>query len=312
MPRSVLRLFPAVSLALALAVACTGPEPIPEPETEPARVVVFAPSGAEILAELGLSQQIVGVGDFVDWPPEMRSLPQVGSFLSPNVEAVLALEADLVITTRGETPVPQLDRLEQLGVGRMELPTDTYEGLLESILRVGERLGRAERAKALAGKMRSQMEDIAERVEGVGRPRVVFVVGRDPLYVAGPGSHIDQMIATAGGTNIFGDALSPYQLVSVEAMLERLPEVILEASDNRPGAPRGRLAGTWGAWSFLPAVENERVFWLDPGRLSTAGPRLPENTELLGRLIHPEIFGEPTERDFLGLEAIYEPKEANP
>jgi iron complex transport system substrate-binding protein len=123
------------------------------------------------------------------------------------------------------------------------------------------------------------------------RRRVLVVVGRDPLYVAGPGSHVDEMIRLAGGANVAHDALAPYQQVSLEVILERMPEVIIDASDNRPGSPRGRQTGRWGEWPFLPAVQDERVYWVDPGLLLIPGLRLPEMTLLAGRLIHPETFG---------------------
>lgn len=298
-----IRRLTGVVLAL-LALACGDSPTPPEPRSEEERIVVYAPSGAEILDELGLLDRVIGVGEFVRWPLEVRTLPAVGSFLAPNVETVLELRATLLLTTKNATVVPQLARLETLGVERIELPTDTYEGLLESITLLGDRLGRPERARELAAQLRMRMEEIAARVAGASRPRVLFVIGRDPLYVAGPGSHVDQMITTAGGTNVAADALAPYQLLSLEAALERLPEVIVESSDNRPGALRGRQPGPWSEWPFLPAVAGDRIYWVDPERLSIAGPRLPEMTEMVGRMIHPEIFGEPTASDFLSLDAV--------
>jgi len=76
-----------------------------------------------------------------------------------------------------------------------------------------------------------------------------------------------------------------------------LPDVIVDTSDNRPGAARGRLNGDWGRWEFVPAVRDDRVYQVDPGKLVIPGLRLPEMTRLMGKLTQPEIFGEaePTE-----------------
>jgi iron complex transport system substrate-binding protein len=142
------------------------------------------------------------------------------------------------------------------------------------------------------------MRAVGSRAAAAPRLKVLFVVGRDPLYVAGPGSHIDTMIRSAGGANIAADSGAPYQMVSLEAMLERLPDVIIDTSDNRPDALRGRRPGPWETWDFLPAVRKNRVFWVDPDRLVIPGIRLPAMTERMGRLIHPELFGEPAEADF--------------
>jgi iron complex transport system substrate-binding protein len=141
--------------------------------------------------------------------------------------------------------------------------------------------------------MRDELATIAERASGAPPRSVLVVVGRDPLYVAGPGSHIDEMIRLAGGTNVARDALSSYQQLSLEVVLERMPEVIVDLSDNRPGAARERGPGDWAAWEFLPAVREDRVYTIDPARLVIPGLRLPEMSLLMGQLIHPELFGEP-------------------
>src|SRR6185295_17402749 len=127
-----------------------------------------------------------------------------------------------------------------------------------------------------------------EQAAGVAPRRVLFVVGREPLFVAGPGSHIDEMITLVAGTNVFQDAGSPYERVSMEVALQRMPEVIIDTSDNRPGAERGRVPGTWARWGFLPAVRENRVWQIDPARLVIPGIRLPEMSALMGKLVHPE------------------------
>jgi ABC-type Fe3+-hydroxamate transport system substrate-binding protein len=100
------------------------------------------------------------------------------------------------------------------------------------------------------------------------------------------------MVRLVGCQNVAHDALAPYQQVSLEAILERSPDVIIDTSDNRPGAARGRLAGDWGRWEFVPAVREHRVYQVEPGRLVIPGLRLPEMTLLMGKLTQPEIFGE--------------------
>lgn len=279
-----------------LAALGCGSEPAPPPAAapEPERIVVMAPSAAEILHALGLLDRVVGVGDFVQWPPELAGLPRLGAYDTPSQEQVLALRTDLLLVTGSKAGQASYQRLRDLGVEVMELETSTYESVLASLRQVGERLGRAERAGEVEREIRSRMDGIRRRAAGAPRPRVLFVVGQNPLYVAGPGSHVDEMIRTAGGVNVASDALSPYQLVSLEAMLDRQPEVIIDISDNRPGAGHGRQLGTWARWTFLPAVQQRRVYLVDPVRLSIPGPRLPEMTELVARMLHPEIFGEPS------------------
>jgi iron complex transport system substrate-binding protein len=129
---------------------------------------------------------------------------------------------------------------------------------------------------------------------------VLFVVGRDPLFVAGPGSHIDSLIRLGGGENVAAEVGAAYRRLSLEAALERMPDVIVDTSDNRPGAPRGRTPGAWEQWSFVPAVAENRVWHVEPDLLVIPGVRLPEMAELMARLIHPEAFGPPADDDIGG------------
>ncbi len=314
----------AAVLAAALGlVACRGetreaPSSTPASSTarpsEPAspaalparRLVVMAPSAAEMLAALGLSEQVVGVGDFVGWPPELAARPKVGAYDQPSNEVILALGATDFVTTKSVAGASAFARLHELGVDVVALDTSTYDGTLAAIRTLGERFGKGAEAARLVERIAGAVATVRRRVAGAPRRRVLFVVGRDPIYAAGPGSHIDTLIDAAGGENVAADARSPYPQLALEAVLARRPEVILDSSNNAAGAPVGRLAGWWGAWTFLPAVAERRVYFLDPARLSVPGPRLDRMVELMARLVHPEIFGEATAAELGPLAASTE------
>jgi len=278
----------------AVVVACHAPTP-PDRSAQgspPQRIVVIAPAAAEMLDALGAADRIVGVGDFVDRPEFLAGLPRLGAYDAPNLERILELRADLVVTSDAVASAPAARRLQALGVEVLALETDTFEGTLRALETLGARLGLADRAAARAASVRAAVEDVGRRAAGLARRRVLCVVGRDPLFVAGPGSHLDVLIAAAGGINVARDVGAPYARMSVETALERMPEVIVEASDHRPAAFRGRAPGLWAAWEFLPAVHEGRVYWIDPDRVVVPGMRMGETAELLARMIHPEAFGE--------------------
>jgi iron complex transport system substrate-binding protein len=259
------------------------------------RIVVVAPAAAEMLESLESLDHVVAIADFGPWPEAIAGLPSVGGYDSPNVERILSLEANLLITAASEAGAVAHQRLESLGVRVIALDTSTYEGVFSSLREVGAIIGRSAEAVELARTVRDGMEKIAGKAVGLEPRKVLFVVGRDPYYVAGPGSHIDRLIRQVGGTNVAHDAAASYQRFSVEA--------ILDTSDNRERALRGSLLGSWDRWPFLPAVEMGRVYQVDPSRLVIPGIRFVEMAELMGRLIQPETFGEPTEADFLPRDA---------
>jgi iron complex transport system substrate-binding protein len=290
-------------LFLLLAVGCVGEEPRSDGvEPEGTRIVVMAPAAAEVLEILGATDRVVGRGDYVVWPPALQALPRVGAYHAPSVETVLSLRTTLLLTTSSQAAQGAHAKLRELGIEVLALETNTYDSMLDSIVSIGRAVGREEEACMAVEEIRQEMDEIRGLARDVPERRVAFVVDRDPLYVAGPGSHVDEMIRAVGGENIAADAASDWQLMSMEIILERAPEVIIDTSDNGEGALRGRVAGPWERWPFLPAVEQNRVYWVDPIRLVIPGPRLPRMTRLMGRLVHPEIFGEPSPEDFEALE----------
>lgn len=303
---------PATVLLLLACVAPWGCGPDNEAAAgshgkPPRRVVVLAPAAAEMLEALGLLDRVVGIGEFGPWPAAIGDLPVVGGYDSANVERILALRADLLVTASSEAASASHQRLESLGVNVLPLDTSTYDGVFASLVELGRTFDREAEAQTLESEIRRELEAIAGRAAELPRRRTLFVVGRDPLYVAGPGSHVDEMMRMVGATNVIDDALGPYQQVSLETVLERLPEVIIDCSDNQREAGRGRHNGAWDAWSFLPAVHDGRVYSVDPGRLVIPGIRLPEMTRLMGQLVHPEAFGEATEEEMGPLRAANRP-----
>ncbi len=225
--------------SLLLALACSGGSPRVAPASAPARVVVLAPAAAEMMDALGVLDRVVGVGEFGPWPRALDGLPRVGGYDAPNVERALELGADAALTAASVAAAPAHARLEQLGIHVVALDTSTFDGVFESLAEVGRLFGRTAEAARVTARMRDELSAIEARAAGLPRPRVLVVVGRDPLFVAGPGSHFDEMIRIAGGTNVAADVGAPYRQASLEALLERQPQVIVDTSDNRPGQRAG-------------------------------------------------------------------------
>jgi ABC-type Fe3+-hydroxamate transport system substrate-binding protein len=278
----------AVGVALVVPAwfACHPSDPIlPDRET-PQRLVVFAPSAAEVVVALGLADRVVAVGSHGPWPASLEALESVGGFDRPDLERIVELEADLVLTAASVSGSEGSRRLERLGVRVEALDTSTFDGVFDALARLGTLFGREARATELGAEMRARLARIEAATAGLPRKRVLVVVGRDPLYVAGPGSHLDELIRLGGGVNVAHDAASPYQQFSVEALLEREPEVIADTSGD---------AEYWDQWPFLPAVRDKSVYRVEPGVLVIPGMRLPEMAQAMAELIHPGTFEPATE-----------------
>ena len=270
---------------------CVDKPTLPTSRPSQPRIVVLAPAAAEALASLNLQDRVVGISAFVRWPPGLARLPQVGSFVRPNLERVLELGATHVVTSGSVAGAQALQRLEALGMTAVALDMSTYDGALAGIITLGNLFDRTAAALQIVAGIGDDIERLRRMSAGLPERRVLVVVGAQPLYVAGKGSHIDVLLQAVGGRNVASDTATPYGILSLEHVVAQQPEIIVDTTDNRAVPLRGQALGAWARWPSLPAVAQDRVYFVDPSRLCVPGPRLGAMAELLAHLIHPERFG---------------------
>ncbi len=254
----------------------------------PERVVVAGiPLYSEILISLGLVNRIVGVADSPENPPEVAGLPRVGPVWQPSLEAIVALDPDLVL---GAAPLLR-DQLVALGVANLsgggdEMWITDFAGVLDTIVLVGRALGVEREAQTLAGEIAIEILAIEARVLGGERPSAAILYLFDPAgtpYVAGRGTPEDELISRGGGVNAFRD-LGGYLQVGAEALLARDPAVLFVGTGQRENLVRHVTL------TALTAVREGRVFEIAASRLVST--RVVEVLATVARALHPEAFGE--------------------
>lgn len=263
---------------------------------QPQRIVSAAPSNTEILFAVGAGSRVVGVTTFCDYPAEAKALPKIGG-LRPNVEAIVALQPDLVVAIRG-LPADALATLEAQQVPVVIFNPSDFKGVLENIRTAGKITGTPAIADRLAAEMQQRWNGVAEKARGAStKPSVFFEIdASDPAAVsaAGAGTFIDAMITTAGGANVAATLVSgqQYPRISAEALLAANPQLIILGD-----APYGQNAETVArrpGWASLEAVQKGRIVGVvDDNLVSRPGPRLVDGLDFIARAIHPELFGSP-------------------
>jgi iron complex transport system substrate-binding protein len=270
----------AAVLALLLAASQPG---------FPRRIVALAPGCAEIAGALGLGDRLVGVTDFTDWPPRVKELPKVGSYVSFSVEAVAALEPDLVLATDDGNPGPALRRLAALGIRVETLHLSGWRAIEREIQRLGGVLGRPAEAGRAVEDMERTARCVSRRVAGVRRPRVLLAYEMAPIVSAGAGTFTDEMLALAGGESVTHDVKVPYPRLSAEEILARAPDVVIVSSMN-PSLDVNRWQEWIARWPAIPAVAKGRVHVLDSTNLDRPSQRSALGLLLLARTLHPSLF----------------------
>jgi len=251
------------------------------------RVVSLNPSLTAILLALDAGRCLVGVDDYsARVEPRVRDLPRVGGLFNPSLEAIVALEPDVVTLVPSAQQRDLRQRLEALGVEVMALHNIALEDLLESIERLGARVDREAAAAARVAAIRSAFRDAeAESATRLGgRPRAVLVLQRDPLYLVGGGSFLDAMLRAAGAVNLAGHMSEPYPRLGVEWLIAAAPELILDASDDPQPA-----AQHWARWPSLPAVSSGRVVPIAGVETTLPGPYLDRGLRRLAAAVHGSI-----------------------
>ena len=271
--------------------AAPGPHPAEAgPPAKPSRIVSLAPSITEILFALELKDKIVGDTDYCDFPPEARNLPKVGGFKGVNLEALLALKPDLVLATRDGNQGRDLKRLADLGIRVQTYQPSTLAGVLEMILAIGRETGAEPAAQALVSDCQEKSALVRSRTSNLAPVKVLLVYGEDPLVLAGQGTFADDLIRSAGGINIAGDSSIPYPRFSLEEVLARQPEVIVESAMGNEAETLARAQAAWSRWPSLPAVREQRIAAVSADLLARPGPRLFEGLLRIARILHPQAF----------------------
>lgn len=250
---------------------------------KPERIVSLAPANTEIVYALGALDRVVGVTTFDDYPPEVSSIAKVGDFMSPNMEAIAAAKPDLVLATGG-VQADTIAKLEESGAVVLAVDPQSLDGVYKAIEMVGKAIGEPAKAAEVVQGMKDELETIQSAIEEAP-VRCFIEIAQEPLYTAGPGTFINDLIDQAGGENVVTQ--QGYVAYSLEQLLKDDPDVYLATKgsmsdpadiDKRPG------------YSALSAVKAKRVFVLDDNLVSRPGPRCIQGIRQIAEALHPDAF----------------------
>jgi iron complex transport system substrate-binding protein len=295
------------------------------------RIVSLLPSTTEIVCALGLADALAGITHECDYPASVLDKPRLtksrisqetmtsaeidhavrsqldghGSIYDLDEVRLRELNPDLILTQElcdvcavSYQTVQRAARLFEAGVRVVSLEPNTIGDILENILMVGDLTGR----QSAAGKLVADLNRRLDRVKGLTehidrRPRTLMLEWLEPAFA--PGHWVPEQVALAGGEPGFGQAGRPSTTTTAEAIRAYAPEVIVlipcgyYKEDILRQLPNANLPA---GWNELPAVKNGEVWATDAtSYFSRPGPRVVEGVEILARILHPEVFGPPTD-----------------
>jgi iron complex transport system substrate-binding protein len=254
----------------------------------PQRIVSLAPGITETLYALGLDDKIAGVTTFCDWPAAVCTKPRIGGFTNPSIEKIVSLKPDLIIATADGNRKDTVRQLERIGLSvYVTNPSDT-DGILRSIVHIGEITNRKQDAGKLVEKLQKRLNNITVQIRHKRKPRVFFQIGLEPVVTAGKGTLINEVIERAGGVNVAGLDTARYPRYSAEGIMGAAPEIILFAPMvNDKEFTTGKIF--WQKFRGVPAVKNNKIYPINTDLISRASPRIVDAIEKMALIFHPEI-----------------------
>lgn len=248
---------------------------LPQPAT---RIVALSPGATELVFAAGGGEQLVGAVSFSDYPPAAQKLPRVGSYDRIDLEAVLALEPDLIVAWVSGNPLNQVEQLQQLGLPVYYGEPRNFAGVSTTLERLAVLAGSETVGQGAANAFRNGIEALRQRYMQAAKVTVFYQVWEDPLMTVNDQHLISEAIRVCGGINVFADLPALAPRISREAVLERDPQAIIAGG---MGEDDPAWLDPWRRFPSLQAVSKDNLFFVAPSTLQRPTPQMLAGTRAL-------------------------------
>jgi iron complex transport system substrate-binding protein len=237
------------------------------------RIVSLAPHLTELVFAAGAGESLVGVVEYSDYPEAARRLPRVGDAWRVDMERLLALKPDLVLTWASGTPDDVLARLRSLGLAQREIVTYRLSDIPAALRTIGELAATENTAETAARDFDRQIAEL-KRAYADARPIRVFIQLDDqPVYTVNGRHIISEVVELCGGRNVFAALPQLAPPVTLEAVIAADPEAIVSTDDTITDP-----MAMWRRWEGIRAVRAGAVYALPADTMARATPRLSAGT----------------------------------
>ncbi len=259
----------ALALACLVLLGCSEPASETAPRASYQRIVTLAPNLTELVYAVGAGDLLVGVSDWSDYPPAALELPVIGDAFTVDQEQLALLDPDLLLVWESGTPAHTIDELRGAGFSVEVIRTRGLIDVAKAMQRIGMLTGHEDEAGAAAADYRRQLADLRDEYADSEPITVFYQVSKRPLYTINREHYVSELIGICGGTNVFDDLGELAPTITVEAVVDRVPEIMLASTDAGDEA-----FSEWQRWPSIPANRYENHFLLPADELARATPRL--------------------------------------
>jgi iron complex transport system substrate-binding protein len=231
------------------------------------RIIVLAPDLVENIFAIDAGGAIAGVVDGSDYPAAARRIERVGSYSGIDLERILALHPDLIISWQYGFP-RQLQALKRLGIPVFVTAPRKLEDVSRLLLQLGCLTGKRQAASAAAARFDAELAKIKSEYSATRPLKVFFQIDDKALITINKDSWINEALQFCGGVNVFAGASVIAPVISREAVIAANPDVIMHPGSNPDWQQ------SWQAWPTIHAVQNHKLYDIEPDWIARASPRL--------------------------------------
>lgn len=266
----------------ALVFWCTGG--LVFSQNHPQRIISLSPPLTEELYLLGVQDKLIGCTVYCQRPAQAQKKEKIGTVIEANLEKIISLKPDLVLTTSLTNPKTK-EKLKNLGIKVVDFPSvKSFSQLCEQFLELGKIIGREKQAEEIIHQAKNNVDFIKKSIKDLPKPKVFLQIGAKPLHTVTGGSFVNDFIQFAGGINISEDAKTG--LYSREEVLKQNPDVIIISTMGIVGQDEKII---WQKYETINAVRNKKIYIIDSYILCSPTPvSFVETLKELVKILHPE------------------------
>ncbi|MFH1874619.1 MAG: helical backbone metal receptor [Pseudomonadota bacterium] len=249
------------------------------------RIVSLKPNITEILFELGVGDQVVGVTTYCDYPAQAQKLPKIGDYTKPFLEKIIAVKPDIVMTSKEQSSRKAILELEKIGIKVLLLSFKNLAETKESIRQIAVLVKAEIRADDIIRQMEETISYLKEKWQDQPKKEVLIVWGSKPLVVGGQTSYFNEFLELLGVENVVKSKMA-YPRWSLEQVVLANPDIIMDLSmGSEANISHSQALTYWNNLTNLKAVKNKQIYLLN-NSLFRPAPKIVAEISKLAEIIH--------------------------
>lgn len=233
------------------------------------RLITLSPHLAELVFAAGLGDHLLATVEFSDYPEQAAQLPRIGDAFRLDIEQIIALQPDLVVTWHSGNPQQAVRRLQALGIVTWSIEIEQPAGIADVLEWLGRASGQVGPADAAAAQVRARLNALSRRYDQTEPVSYFYQVAGKPLFTINGRHLIAQGLALCGGRNVFAAQGVVAPQVSHEAVIAANPQALLAPVSSAEPDP----LALWREWPSLQAIASGSLYLLPADEISRATPR---------------------------------------